>query len=152
MKAAIIALGIFAAGPAAAEAPVQIGELGWMVGAWRQDGAKVVHETWLPPLGGQMLGASQTLRDGRTPFHEFMRIEAQDGVLAFTATIPGQPPTTFPLTGGTTEDLVFENKAHDFPQRVIYRRCGDQLCAAIEGQQNGKDRRESWTYSRISPP
>ena len=152
MKAAIVALSWLAAGPAAAEAPLQVGELGWMVGAWRQDGARVVQETWLAPLGGQMLGASQTLREGRPPFHEFMRIEAQDGALAFTATIPGQPPTTFSLASGTTEELIFENKAHDFPQRVIYRRCGDQLCAAIEGRQDGKDRRESWTYSRISPP
>ena len=152
MKAAIIALGALMATPVLAQPSVGVEQLGWMIGAWRQEGGRVVQETWLSPLGGQMLGTSQTLREGRPPFHEFMRLEAKDGVLAFTATISGQPPTTFPLVSGSADELIFENKAHDFPQRVIYRRCGQQLCAAIEGRKDGKDRRESWTYSRISPP
>jgi hypothetical protein len=152
MKAALIALGALIAAPVAAQAPVGVDQLGWMVGTWGQAGGASVRETWLAPLGGQMLGASQTAREGRAPFHEFMRIEAEGGALGFTATIPGQPPVTFPLASGSAEALIFENKTHDFPQRVIYRRCGEQLCAAIEGRQDGKDRRESWTYSRISPP
>ena len=44
----------------------------------------------------------------------------------------------------------FENKAHDFPQRVIYRRCGAQLCARIEGVIGGKPQGEEWRYSRAA--
>lgn len=153
MKAALIALGALIATPALAQAPTSVDQLGWLVGSWRQEGSTAtVRETWLPPLGGQMVGATQTHREGRRTFHEFIRIEPQDGVLAYTAILPNQGPTTFALASGSAEELVFENKAHDFPQRVIYRRCGDQLCAAIEGLQNGKARREDWTYSRITPP
>jgi hypothetical protein len=41
---------------------------------------------------------------------------------------------------------VFENLAHDFPQRIIYSRAGDQLTARIEGPMNGKPAAMEWRY------
>ena len=46
-------------------------------------------------------------------------------------------------------EAIFENPAHDFPQRVIYRRCGAELCARIEGTLQGKARSFEWRYSRM---
>jgi hypothetical protein len=44
--------------------------------------------------------------------------------------------------------VVFENEAHDFPQRVIYRREGDRLLARIEGKIGGKERSADWIFNR----
>ena len=70
--------------------------------------------------------------------------------LTFTAYVDGQPPT--PFIAIASDSAVFENKAHDFPQRVMYRRCGENLCAGIEGVVAGKPRAEHWTYVRASAP
>jgi hypothetical protein len=46
--------------------------------------------------------------------------------------------------------VIFENPAHDFPQRVGYKRDGDSLLAWIEGAVNGKSRRVEFPYRRAS--
>ena len=111
-----------------------LANLGWMAGNWAQETpAMTVHETWLSPRDGTMAGLSQTNRTGKPAFVEYMKISAGPAGATFTAIIPGQPPTPFVLVPGPEGEATFENKAHDFPQRVIYRRCGLDLCARIEG-------------------
>lgn len=133
-----------------ADATTDVDRLSWMAGSWtaEKDGA-TVRETWLPPLGGAMAGAGQTNRPGRKPFVEHMKITAEPAGVTFTAILPGQPPTPFLLKPGPDGEAVFENPAHDYPQRVIYRRCGEDLCAAVEGMVKGALRREEWRYTRI---
>lgn len=138
------------AGAMLAVAASDVDSLSWMAGSWTadKDGA-TVRETWLPPLGGAMAGAGQTNRPGRRPFVEHMKITAEPAGVTFTAILPGQPPTPFVLKPGPDGEAVFENPAHDYPQRVIYRRCGEDLCAAVEGAVKGALRREEWRYTRI---
>jgi hypothetical protein len=47
-------------------------------------------------------------------------------------------------------EYVFENPAHDFPQRIIYRRGSEGwLYATIEGKLKGEDRKVVYPYRRI---
>jgi hypothetical protein len=96
----------------------------------------------MQPAGGTMLGIGRTVKAGKTVEFEFMRIhEAPDGKLLFTAIPSGQTEATFTQLRLSDAEIVFENPAHDFPQRVIYRRDGDaRLVASIEGTRNGKMR------------
>ena len=128
-------------------------DLSWMAGSWthEQDGV-VTRETWLPPLAGTMSGAGQTTRPGKPARSEFMTITVAPAGLTFTAYVDGQPPTPFVAIASDPGSAVFENKAHDFPQRVMYRRCGANLCAGIEGMTGGKLRAEHWTYSPVLAP
>lgn len=144
--AGVIAL---VAGAAAAAEPVKVADLGWMTGTWvqAQDGA-VTRETWLPAQDGLAAGASVASRPGREPFREFMTLhDGPDGAV-FTAFVDGQAPTSFTLVSAEGGRLVFENEAHDFPQRVVYQRCGEDLCAAVEGEIDGKPRSQTWRYKR----
>lgn len=126
-----------------------IDQLAWMAGAWREEkNGRVVREVWHAPLGGMMSGVSQTNPPGRKPQVEFSTITVEPAGLTFTAYLDGQGPTAFVATTIRDGEVVFENKAHDFPQRVIYRRCGVQLCPRIEGTVDGKAHMVSWTYSR----
>ena len=50
----------------------------------------------------------------------------------------------------TDSTVVFENRTHDFPQRVGYRKVGaDSLLAWIEGERNGRTRRIEFPYRRV---
>jgi hypothetical protein len=48
-----------------------------------------------------------------------------------------------------SNEVVFENLTHDFPQRVIYRRSADgSVAARIEGTRNGQLRGIDFPYQR----
>ncbi|MCC7178998.1 MAG: hypothetical protein IT177_11465 [Acidobacteria bacterium] len=124
--------------------------LAWMAGSWAGADGRVEHEEhWTAPKGGAMVGMHRTIRDGRMVEFEFLRIEEQKGGLVYLSMPNGRSPAT-PFTLKTLEGqrVVFENLAHDFPQRVIYWLDGDDLRARIEGTANGKERSMEWRWSR----
>ena len=42
---------------------------------------------------------------------------------------------------------MFENLAHEFPQRIIYSRDGETLTARIEGMMDGKLEGMEWSFT-----
>ena len=144
-----LALACLIALPAAASPSTQVARLSWITGTWSETKGEVTtKETW-QASDGALVGVGETLRAGKPPHVERMRITAEAAGATFTAMIPGQPPTPFLLLPGGEGQAVFENKAHDFPQRVIYRRCGAELCARIEGTMAGKLQFQEWRYTRV---
>jgi hypothetical protein len=129
---------------------VAIDRVGWLQGCWRSTrGEATVEEQWMVPRGGTMLGMGRTVRGGKTIEYELVLIKEQGGRLAYEAHPSGQPSATFLSIETSDSGIVFENREHDFPQRVAYRREGsDALQAWIEGQVNGKTRRVDFSYQR----
>jgi hypothetical protein len=128
-----------------------IGDVAWLQGCWElREGDRVVEERWTPPRGGIMLAAGRTMRGGRMIEYEFVVLSERGGRLAYEAHPSGQPPATFlsrPITG---REVVFENPAHDFPQRVGYRSAGPgQLLAWVEGMTGGSLRRIEFGYRSV---
>lgn len=149
MRTAMLVAALLFAGAAQAAPADDVQALGWLAGSWIQQGEnRTVREVWLAPRDGVMSGLSQTNRPGRKPFTEFMTISAEPAGATFTARLDGQPPTPFVLKPGPAGQATFENLAHDFPQRVTYRRCGEDLCARIEGVVDGKPQSQDWRYRR----
>ena len=130
--------------------PATIDQMAWLQGCWTQTKPNgVVEERWMGPGGGVMLGMGRTLKDGKLRDYEYTRIVEADGSLAYMAEPSGQEKATFPLKSLTPDMAVFENPAHDFPQRVIYRRLGaDQIVARIEGQIGGRAKSVDFPYKR----
>lgn len=123
--APILAIG--AAGPAAPS-------LDWIGGHWcTEAGGEIVEEFWLPPHGGVALGLSRTRTADRAAAFEFLRIVDIHGTPVYVAQPGGRPPTAFRSTAGGDRWIRFENRDHDFPQRIEYRREGDRLYAEIAG-------------------
>ena len=145
-------LGLLAAAAVSAS-PSGVARLGWMAGAWAETkGGVVTRETWLPPLGGAMSGATQTNRPGKPPETEFATITTgADGRAVFTPIMKDVAPTPFTLLPGKDGEAVFERMNDEFPKRVIYRRCGPDLCARIEGKVAGKPKGIEWRYVRLKP-
>ena len=147
---------LLAAAGAAAQPAAQVvraDQITWMAGCWRLDAsARQVDEMWMAPSGGALLGVSRTVSGGRAVAHEFMQIREREGVLTFIALPSGQAEAAFPLLRGGARELVFENRAHDFPQRVIYWLQGSMLVGRIEGVQNGQQQSAEFPMRRVSCP
>lgn len=150
MKPLALAALLSLATPALAGETAQVADLAWMAGSWSQETDRgTVRETWLPPLREAMAGMTQTHRPGKPPATEFSTITREPAGVTFTAYVGGQPPTPFVLKPGKPGEAVFENLAHDFPQRVIYRQCDADLCARIEGVIDGRVQGMDWRYRRL---
>ncbi len=119
-----------------------IADLGGMAGCWEQKNeAKklLISEMWMSPAGSSMLGMGRTVKNGKTTGWEYMRIEQRDdGIYFVSKPKENSEDTAFKLKSLTAAGTVFENKDHDFPQRVIYKIQGDKMIARIEGNDNGK--------------
>jgi hypothetical protein len=124
-------------------------DLSWLAGNWveMRDG-ETIRERWSGPYGNLLLGIGVTERSkGKTSF-EFFRIADTPTGVSYFASPNAAPPTEFKAIELTPTKVVFENKAHDFPQRVIYIKNADgTLAARIEGMLNGKLVSESWRYT-----
>jgi hypothetical protein len=129
-----------------------VSALAWLAGSWSgNDGRDGHEEHWTAPKGGAMVGMHRTVRDGRMVEFEFFRIEEQNGRLVYLSQPGGRSPATpFTLATLASGRAVFENLAHDFPQRLIYWKDGDALRARIEGTVDGKSRAMEWRWTRSS--
>ncbi len=131
-----------------------IADLGWMAGCWSGGtGERRVEEHWMAPAGGTLLGMSRTVAGGRTRAWEFMRIEEADGRLVFVANPSGQAEASFPSITVEPGRVVFENAAHDFPQRVLYQRQDEGgLLGRIEGESAGEPLSVDFPMDRAACP
>jgi hypothetical protein len=131
-----------------------IDRVAWLQGCWElSSGDRLVEEQWTRPRGGIMLGVGRTTRDGRLIEYETVVLRQQEGRLAYEAHPSGQEAAVFLSTEVTDTRVVFENSAHDFPQRVGYElRSPDALSAWVEGDVKGQSRRIDFPYRRVSCP
>jgi len=149
LKIALVAAFLCVADAAFAQ-QVSVDRVAWLQGCWRSTrGEMTIEEQWMSPRGGTMIGMGRTVRGSKTVEYELVMIKEQEGRLAYEAHPSGQPTATFIAATASDTSVVFENPAHDFPQRVGYKRNGaDNLEAWIEGQANGKSRRVDFSYQR----
>ena len=108
---------------------------GWLAGCWELRAPnRVTVEMWMPPLGDMMLGASRTTLGTRTSEFEQLKLKVEGDKLVYIAAPSGQKETPFTSSMISDTMIVFENPAHDFPQKILYRRRGaDSIIARIEG-------------------
>lgn len=137
----------------ASASAVEVESLAWLAGCWQPekgDAGSVEH--WLAPAGGTMFGVSRTVKNGKTVEFEFMQLRTNaEGKLVFIALPSGQKEATFVASDVSESAVTFENPAHDFPQKVIYRLQPEgRLVARIEGTRDGKARGMDFPMKRVS--
>jgi hypothetical protein len=114
---------------------------------------RVVHEQWMAPLGGMMMGMSRTVAGDAVREFEHLRIETRDGKATYVAHPSGQAETAFTAESVSDSLVVFANPAHDFPQKISYRRVGtDSVIARIEGPRGGQMRAINFPMRRVPCP
>ena len=136
----------------AQDARASIQSLTWLSGCWElniPEKKTSSTEQWMKPAGGMMIGAGRTVKDGKVLDYEFLRtVEEADGVFYIAKPTENKDETKFKLVKSSAWEVVFENLAHDFPQRVMYKLTGDKLNARIEGTKDGKTRGVDFPYTR----
>ena len=124
--------------------------LAWMVNHWQKtEGAASSEEHWIAARGGMMLGVNRSVNQQGKASFEFLRIQlSDDDQLSYYASPSGRGETEFPAVEVGEQRVVFENPAHDFPQRITYW-LDEQghLNARIEGKTNGQSASMQWSWS-----
>jgi uncharacterized protein DUF6265 len=134
-----------------AQTKPSLNDLGWLSGCWEgRVRDAVIEEIWSKPGGMSMLGLGRTVKENRTVSFEFMQIREENGALVFLPQPQGGTRVPFPLKDFFAGKAIFENKEHDFPQRVIYERKGPGLLlASVEGTYKGKNEREEFQMRKV---
>ena len=137
-----------------ASPPANIGQLGWLAGSWAGTGlGGESHESWLPPLHGQMAGVFHQSRDGALQFYEIMQFVEREGSLVlrlkhFNRDLSGWEDNSagsaieFPLVAIGEDAVYFDG--------LTYERTGDDgLRIHLELHQDGTSRIETFEMNRI---
>jgi len=96
---------------------------------------RFVSEQWMSPAGNAMIGMSRTIKADKMSGFEHLRIVMDDtGIYYISKPSENAVETSFKLVKWAANEVTFENPAHDFPQRIIYKlKSPNSLTPRIEG-------------------
>lgn len=118
-------------------------ELALLAGSWEGiQGAGVYHEEWQVSGDGSLSGRAYLIAKGEIRNEELLTLKEEPDGIYYTAKVShNEAPVRFRLTSAEGMVFVFENPAHDFPQKITYdMSVKDRLLAVIEAQKDGKRR------------
>lgn len=137
----------------AAKSFEKINQLQWLLGTWTNEtDDEFSQETWSRENDSTFTGYSFVEIDGKVVFAETMALELKaDNILLTVASAKdkGKKPVAFKMIALEKGQIAFENKNHDFPQRIIYTNpAKDSLHAWIEGVSNGETKKVDFYFSK----
>lgn len=111
------------------------------------------YEEWRLAGEDSLSGKGFVLVQQDTVFIENLSMWKEDnGLCKFSALISNQnngEQIVFEQTGAQDGRIIFENKEHDFPQRIIYELISNvEMHVLIDGQQNGDYHKQHFSYIR----
>lgn len=131
----------------------KIDQLQWLLGTWTSEsGDEFSQETWSQEDNTTFSAFSFSQVQDETVFAETMVLQQKGENLLLTVATANQKdekPVTFNLVSSEKGQFTFENKDHDFPERIIYTNpAKDSLHAWIEGTVNGEAKKVDFYFSR----
>lgn len=133
-------------------------QVGWMVGSWEMHPPEgILTETWKVASDTEMTGTSVLVSEkAELLFSEKMRLVLRGNDLWYCVTVSDQnngQEVPFKEKSFNNGELIFENAAHDFPQRILYKqKAANIMYARIEGTQDGLGRQEEFEYNKVMVP
>jgi hypothetical protein len=137
-----------------AQQRTSLSDFDFLKGSWTMNTAKGrIVESWKKSKDSVMDGISFSISTtGDSTLLETIKLYESDGSIYYepSGNGPGNDSTVrFKLISGKDGIFVFENKNHDFPQRISYQsQSANNVLAWIEGTVNGKFRKIEFPYSR----
>ena len=125
-----------------------------ILGTWKMETRRgPMFEQWTRANNEKFQGKSFRLNNQDTLILERVELSLTGGSIIYRPIVTGQndgKAVEFKLISNTGDRFVFENKEHDFPQRVIYHfKSKDTLNARIEGTKDGKEMGSNFPYVRV---
>jgi hypothetical protein len=126
----------------------------WLIGNWQNTSKEgVATESWQKLNDSSYAGRSYFVIGKDTVSSETINLTQTGDSLFYIPVVKGQnndQPVKFRLTSSATDHLVFENPAHDFPQKISYRKISaDSILAEISGKINGVESVQQFPMGRI---
>ncbi len=154
ISCALFVVALLPLGILAQNKTVKISDLDWFAGCWEiniPERQMTISEMWTKPSGGTLIGVGRTVVNNKTVSYEYLRIvEGNEGIDYIAKPSSNSGETPFRLKNSTAKEVVFENLANDFPQRVIYRReKAGSISARIEGSVDGKAKPIDFPFLRV---
>ncbi len=136
------------------DAPRPIEKAEWLLGTWENaspDGKMT--ETWIRENDSVFSGQAFYITAKNDTLHsETIALNESDDILVYTPIVQGQndgKPVSFKLTSSKSNQLTFENPAHDFPKKIVYTKItNDSIVAEISGIQQEKPSSEKFPLKR----
>ena len=128
-----------------------IEQFSWLTGKWAgTDDDTDFFEEWETIKGTSMNGRGGAIVGPDTVFSERIKMEQRGDDIFYTPSVSENGGAVdFKFTGLKNDSIIFENPAHDFPQRIVYFRQSDEkLYACIDGLENGKYNRLEFFYTK----
>lgn len=126
----------------------------WLTGTWENKTPRgSVYEQWTQKNRHELLGKSFGINGKDTVVFETTRLVHERDSLFYIPTVQNQnggKPVRFGMKFLPGAELDFKNEAHDFPQRIVYKKITeDSLVAEISGMRNGQLRSIRFPMKRI---
>jgi hypothetical protein len=127
-------------------------KLRWLEGKWiseKEDEAFI--EAWTLINDTLITGYGLTVSGNDTVFSEQLRIVFDGRQIQYVAFPSDQTETYFTLTGSADSLFIFENKEHDWPQKITYQLISSDLMKVIvSGMKDGHERSFGINFRRAN--
>ncbi len=126
----------------------------WLPGVWKIKTPKgTISETWIQLNDSTLSGKSVFITaENDTIPQEMIELTLRNGEWSYNPVSFGQnnnQPVKFKVIFQKGLEFISENLAHDFPQRISYRKISDTLLlASIEGRKNGKFIKQNFDFTK----
>lgn len=123
-------------------------DFNWLCTNWvnHSDTSALFFENWTKINNENYQGVSYIIANKDTVFFESIRLVNTDSGTFYNVTVKNQnegETVSFKLISHDNHSFVFENKLHDFPQKIGYELTSkDTLKAWIEGSVGGKRKKQ----------
>lgn len=123
-------------------------------GTWAMQNRKgLLFEEWEKSGDSEINGKSYRLNQNDTVLLERVKIKKEGNDIFYIPSVQNQnqgQPVFFKLITAEDNKFIFENKLHDFPQRIIYNLVSnDSIVARIEGSKNGMSGGSDFFFKRV---
>jgi hypothetical protein len=126
--------------------------ISWLIGSWQGTDVNTVvfNESWQREGKGFVGFGCSLSPSGDTLFKENLKIDVVEGVPYYIVTIPPKKePVLFKLIQGDDHNAIFENREHDFPQRISYLlQKNNTLIVKLEGIEKGQPKVETLQFAK----
>lgn len=126
----------------------------WFLGEWQNNSPEGnATEVWEKENDSTFVGKSYFVIGKDTVSSETISLEQNGKQLFYIPTVKDQnagQPVKFTITSSSSNQLIFENPKHDFPQKISYtQKTNDSLLAEISGIMNGKLNSQKFPMTRV---
>ncbi|MDY0077227.1 MAG: DUF6265 family protein [Bacteroidales bacterium] len=101
-----------------------------LAGDWKTTKGPAMYESWKIAVDSSLLGSAFSINGSDTLMIEKMQLIRLGDSLVYKVNVGSQKTVSFGLAKATKNSWIFENKAHDYPNRIIYKMLNDSILHA----------------------